>query len=106
MFPVDKAHSWRQVASSRLKPIGVSANLDSFAGHLGKVGDLGEVGQGAGESSERLVQDIQDVVDYGQEMEKFTEPVKRCVYGITRRSVFVLVLARLILVLLLIQIRV
>lgn len=76
MFPVDKAHSWRQVASSRLKLIGVSANLDSFAGHLGKVGDLGEVGLGAGESSERLVQDIQDVVDYGQETEKFTEPVK------------------------------
>lgn len=81
MFPVDKAHSWRQVASSRLKLTGVSANLDSFAGHLGKVGDLGEAGQGAGESSERLVQDIQDVVDYGQETEKFTEPEERLCFG-------------------------
>lgn len=76
MFPVDKAHSWRQVASSRLELIGVSANLSSFAGHLGKVGDLGEVGLGAGKSSKWLVQDIQDVVDYGQETEKFTELVK------------------------------
>lgn len=69
MFPIDKAHSWRQVDSSRLKLIDVSAALDSFTGHLGKVSDLGEVRLGAGDSSERLVQDIQDVVNYRQEMD-------------------------------------
>lgn len=69
MFPIDKAHGWRQVDSSRLKLIDVSAALDSFTGHLGKVSDLGEVRLGAGDSSERLVQDIQDVVNYRQEMD-------------------------------------
>lgn len=69
MFPIDKAHSWRQVDSSRLKLIDVSAALDSFTGHLGKVSDLGEVRLGAGDSSEWLVQDIQDVVNYRQEMD-------------------------------------
>lgn len=69
MFPIDKAHGWRQVDSSWLKLIDVSAALDSFTGHLGKVSDLGEVRLGAGDSSERLVQDIQDVVNYRQEMD-------------------------------------
>lgn len=98
MFPVDKAHSWRQVDSSRLKLIGVSAALNSFTGHLGKVRDLGEERLGAGDSTERLVQDIQDVVNYRQETEKFTEMVIGVVYDITRKRVFVLVLTTLILV--------
>lgn len=98
MFPIDKAHSWRQVDSSRIKLVDVSAALNRFTGHLEKVRDLGELRLGAGESSERLVQDIQDVVNYRQEMDKFNEPVKGVVYELTWQRVFVLVLTTLILV--------
>lgn len=73
VFPIEKAHSWRQVDGSRLKLIDVSAGLNSFTGHLRKVSDLREVRLGAGDSSEWLVQDIQDVVNYRQEMDKFSD---------------------------------
>lgn len=98
MFPIDKAHSWRQVDSSRIKLVDVSAALNRFTGHLGKVRDLGEPRLGVGESSEWLVQDIQDVVNYRQEMDKLNEPVKGVVYELTWKRVFVLVLTTLVLV--------
>lgn len=83
MFPIDKAHSWRQVDSSWLKVIDVSPALNSFAGRLGKVSDLGGVGVGAGDSSQWLVQDVQDVINYRQETDQFHKLVKVAVYDIS-----------------------